>query len=260
MRTYFFLIICALVTSAPLIPARSAAAQEALPDAVRAFDEGTVHLLDGNFSAAVTSFKAANDTGWASPELYYNLSLAYHRMNKLGLAVTYLEKAKRLDPQDQKILHSISVANHKQVDRFSQLPEPFWRRIHKWSSTIFPVGPSFWVGVTFWFLLAGLFVGKLLLAWRGDWWRRARIVVGALATLFIFHSLTTSAWPPIQEQGVVVVTELRLKEEPDDAAPEVIRVHEGLVVTISSRTPDWILIILPNGTKGWVLNGTLEMI
>ena len=230
----------------------SAVGQNALPDAVRAFDEGTVHLLDGNFQSAISLFEVAEQSGWSSPELFYNMGLAFHRMNKLGLAITYLERAKQLAPEDPKIAHSLTVANHKQVDRFSQLPDPFWKKLHTWSARVVPVHFAFWFGFALWVGFVALMVGKIVLAWRGDWWRRSRIVIGTLACILIVHALATSAWPPTQERAVIVATELRLRANPDDTADEVIRVHEGLVVKVEERTTDWAMIELPNGTKGWV--------
>ena len=230
----------------------SASGQTTLPDAVRAFDEGTVQLLDGNFQAAISSFEKAEQSGWSSPELFYNMGLAYHRMNKLGLAIAHLERAKRLSPGDPKIEHSLTVANHKQVDRFSQLPDPFWKKLRIWSARMVPIQIAFWFGLALWAGFVVMMVGKILLAWRGDWWRRSRIIVGTLAGVLIVHALATSAWPPTEEKAVIVATELRLRANADDAADEVIRVHEGLVVKVEERTTDWAMIELPNGTKGWV--------
>ena len=223
-----------------------------MADAVRAFDAGTVHLLEGNFQAALAEFEKADQSEWSSPELFYNMGLAYHRMNKLGLAIVYLERAKELAPEDPKILHSLGVANHKQADRFSQLPNPFWKKLAIWSARVMPVTRAFWIGLFCWLVFVVLMIGKSMLAWRGDWWRRSRIVVGLLAAVFLIHAFGTSAWPPVDQRAVILPSEVRLREAPDDASAEVIRVHEGLVVKLDIQTPDWAMIELPNGTKGWV--------
>ena len=79
----------------------SARAQDV--DAVRLFDEGTAALMDGQFQDALRSFTAAEQSGWASGALFYNTGLAYYRLDELGQAIRYLEKARLLNPEDPRI-------------------------------------------------------------------------------------------------------------------------------------------------------------
>lgn len=220
--------------------------------AVQQFDAGTVALLEGNFQQAISLFGEAERAGWSSPELYYNTGLAYHRINKLGMAILYLERAKSLRPDDAKILHSLSVANHKQADRFSVLPPPFWKKFHRTVLRIFPITVSFWIGFICWTLLVVLWVGYLLRQWRGEWWRRSRYLLAVFALFFVGHALASSAWPPFTPQAVIIPSEVRLRAEASDDAEEIIRVHEGLVVSIETPALDWVYVEIPNGTKGWV--------
>ncbi len=243
-----------VVVSAGLPQAVSA---QEMQQAIQQFDAGTVALLEGNFQQAISLFGEAEKAGWASPELYYNTGLAYHRLNKLGMAIVYLERAKELSPDDPKILHGLSVANHKQADRFSILPAPFWKKIHRSVLRVLPITLSYWLGLFFWTALVSLWIGYLLKRWRGDWWRRSRSIVAMLALFFIVHSLASSAWPPFTAQAVIVSTEARLRSEALDESEEVIRVHEGLVVSIQAEALDWMCVEIPNGTKGWVRSTSL---
>ena len=257
INTYasFIFVFCSImVTMRPIALIAGQVEVERVPlnTAVQAFDEGTTSLLDGNFGAAIAAFEKADQSGWASAELYYNMGLAYHRLNRFGLAVQYLEKAKRIAPDDPKILHSLTVAAHRQADRFSQLPRPFWQKMHVWVENQLPIGVAFWIGIVLWFGLVALITGKLLSHWHGEWWRRARILLGVSSFLLIFYSLTTSAWPPTKERAVILSTEARMHDIADESSDEVLRVHEGLVVLVKNRSTDWALIEVANGSRGWV--------
>jgi len=238
----------------------SSRAQGSLQEAVLAFDEGTVHLLEGDFSAALALYTEAEKLGWASPELFYNMGLANRRMNRLGPAVQYLEKAKRLSPDDAKILHSLGVAAHQQVDRFSVLPTPLLQKLHRGSLRILPILPAFWLGYLLGLAFVCLLVGKLLFGLRGEWWRQSRIVLGVGAFLFLAYALGSSAWPPNDTTAVILASEVQLRSQADESSEEVLRIHEGLVVKVENETMDWAWIEVSNGTKGWVSRTVLGSI
>lgn len=231
-----------------------------LEEAVQSFDAGNAQLLNGQFASSIEQYVKADQGGWASTELYYNMSLAYHRLNKAGLAILYLEKAKRLSPSDEKVLHALSVANHRQADRFSQLPDPFWQKIRLWLVNRISVFVAFGIGLAMWIGLVGLIIGKMLFGLYGDWWRRAQILTGSFAFCLIFYALTTSAWPPLEEKAVILSPEARLHELADNTSKEILRVHEGLVITVKNWSGDWAFIEVSNGSKGWVSSSSFETI
>ncbi|MDA1028705.1 MAG: hypothetical protein O3B41_06595 [Bacteroidetes bacterium] len=255
-----FLLFWALLAPAGSVSFQQEGSTMLLEAAVQSFDEGNVQLLNGQFSAALELYTQADQGGWASAELYYNMSLAYHRLNKAGLAVLYLEKAKRLSPSDVKVLHALSVANHRQADRFSQLPDPFWQKIRLWLVNRISVFVAFGIGLSMWIGLIGLIIGKMLFGLRGDWWRRARILTGSFAFCLIFYALTTSAWPPIEEKAVILSPEAGLHELADNTSKEILRIHEGLVITVKNRSGDWAFVEVSNGSKGWVSTSLFETI
>lgn len=220
--------------------------------AVQQFDEGTASLQDGRFRDALRSFEAAEATGWVSTELYYNTGLAYHRLDQLGQAIRYLERARSLSPEDARIQHSLSIAQSRQKDSFSVLPDPFWKSLHMSAARILPPSTAFWLGILAWFVFFGLLLGRLLFALDGDWFKRGRSVAGGLGAVLLIHALGTSAFSPFDVRAVVVEEEISLREQADPEAAEVVRVHEGLVVTREGSASGWVFIEIPNGTQGWI--------
>ena len=198
------------------------------------------------------AFKSAENEGWVSAELYFNMGLAFYRQDQIGQAIRYLEKASRLDAEDERIQHSLRVARVHTVDQFSQLRTPIWDRIHTWTIRMIPLRLAIWLGIFAWFGFAGLFVGKKMALLDGSWWRRIRMISLVLALGLSVHALASSAWPPEAQRAVVLTGEVDLLEQADPEASSVQLVHEGLVVSIKSVAADWALVQIPNGVRGWI--------
>lgn len=226
-------------------------------ESVRLFDEGTAALIDGRFHDALRAFEPIESAGWGSDGLYYNMAMAHYRLENLGQAIRYLEKARLLNEDDPRILHSLSIAKQRQVDRFSTLPDPFWQSTQAWLVKVVPIRVAFLVGLLCWFGFVAAWLAQVVLRMDGEWMRRARHMTLALGIILIVHALASSIWPPHPDRSVVLSSALALREQASPDASEVIEVHEGLIVEIKADAPEWRLIEIPNGTRGWVPTSTL---
>lgn len=61
----------------------------------------------GNYAGALEALKSR--PVFDSPSYFYNLGSVYFRMGELGSAMAYLEKAKRMNPQDPDIGHNLEL-------------------------------------------------------------------------------------------------------------------------------------------------------
>jgi len=120
------------------------------------------------------------------------------------------------------------------------------------AAQILPPSTAFWIGIFAWFVFFGLLLGNLLFSLDGDWFRRGKSVAGVVAALLLVHSLGTSAFSPFDVRAVVIEEEIPLREQADPEAAEVVRIHEGLVVTREGSASGWVFIEIPNGTQGWI--------
>lgn len=240
-----FLVIAVLLAVAPLSRAQDAAA-------VRTFDEGTAALIDGRFHDALRAFETVETTGWESDGLYYNMALAHYRLDHLGQAIRYLEKARALNEDDPRILHSLAIAGQRQADRFSTLPDPFWQSAQAWLVDTMPVRVAFLLGLLCWFGFVAAWLARTVVGMDGDWWKRGRNAALVVGLVLIVHALASSIWPPHPDRSVVLSGTLALREQASPEAAEVVEVHEGLIVEVRASAPDWQLVEIPNGTRGWV--------
>jgi len=245
-----FVAIALLVLT--VLPAR---AQDAT--SVQLFDEGTAALIDGRFHDALRAFETVQATGWGSDALYYNMAMAYYRLDNLGQAVRYLEKARSLNEDDPRIEHSLGIALQRQPDRFSQLPDPFWKTARQWVTTAVPARAAFFLGLLCWFTFAVGWLMRTVLHHDQEWLRQGRLVMLVLGLLLLAHALASSISPPYPDRSVVLTDTLTLREQASQDAGRVVEVHEGLIVEVRTEAPEWSLIEIPNGTRGWVLSSTL---
>jgi len=216
------------------------------------FDAGTAALVDGRFQDALRTFHPIEETGWASDALYYNMGLAYYRLDELGQAIRYLEKARLLNEEDPRIAHSLTVAQRRLTDRFSTLPNPFWKTTQQWLVDTLPLRTAFLIGTLCWILFVGGWIGKVLWAIDGEWPQRARQSLLILGVVLMTHALALSIWPAFPDRSVVLEDQLQLLEQASSDAESVVEVHEGLIVEIRAEATNWKLVEIPNGTRGWV--------
>lgn len=248
MRLLF--VILALLTG-PLV----ARAQPA--SVVQEFDRGTAALIDGQFRESLEAFEQVEADGWGSAELYYNIGLAHYRLDHLGEAIRYLEKARHLDDDDERILHSLSVAERRRTDRFSQLPNPFWKNVQAWLVKLIPIRPAFLIGLLAWFGFVAGWTWSQLTGADSPLLRRLRQAAAVLGAVFLVHALASSRWPAHPDRSVILAPSVVMYEQANDEAAPVLTVHEGLVVERRSESTEWTFIEVPNGTRGWVHTRTL---
>lgn len=238
-----FLFLLAVLASPP-------AATQELGVAVSDFDEGNRRYRMGDYQGAVDSYERALNHGFASEALYFNLGNAYFRLDQIGEAIRYYEKARRLAPDTPELQHNLSIAREQTVDTFSRLPEPFW--VPVWSAVHRTVGSFglFAIGTLFYLIGCGALALRIRTG-QTPWRRRIATAGLILAVCFISFGFASSANEVRDVEGVVLVEETTLREGPDGESSNL-DVHEGLVVQIESTTGEWTQVRLPNGTRGWL--------
>ena len=55
--------------------------------------------------------------GIESAQAYYNMGNCYYRLNEMGKAILYYEKAEKLTPGDPDIQFNLQLANQKIIDK-----------------------------------------------------------------------------------------------------------------------------------------------
>ena len=252
------LLLASLALAVFAIAQPGVAVGQGIGPAISDFDDGNRRYEMGDFQGAVESYHRALERGYASEALYFNLGNAYFRLDQVGRAIQYYEKARRLAPARAALRHNLSIAREHTQDRFSQLPEPFWMPF--WKNTINAVGASGLFAIGFFFYLLGCAALFLRIRSGQTPWRRRAATIGlSLAVIVLTAGFLASADELRTSDAVVLVDEAALLDDPAGASSDL-TVHEGLVVGIVGTSGQWTEIQLPNGSRGWVRSEDLGKI
>ncbi len=225
------------------------------------YNGGNAFYREGDFEAAHRSYLEAVTTGIEDARLYYNLGNACFKLSRLGEAVLWYERARRLAPHDEDIEANLHFANLVKKDREIQGEEG--------SLVEFAVAAYFWPSYDHLSLVfgCGLFAVFVIALMR--LLSRSKIGTGWLVAILLSGGLSLSAaiWFGTRlytqsgtNEAIVMVDEVLARSGPDEGQTEVFAVHEGTKVRLVRQEGAWVLVRLANGLGGWVLDESIERI
>lgn len=226
------------------------------------FKEGTEYYLKGEYQKAINIYKTLNREGYQGLSLYYNLGNSYFRIGKIGLSILNYEKAKKLSPSDEDIVHNLNFANSKIVDRIETLPRFF---IFDWWEKLLQL-----FNVSGWTYAAYIFYTLILISigyyyFAGSLQRqRVAFYSGVLSSFLLAITIILLLVNLNREinvkYAIVVEPAAAVKFAPDQNSKDAFIVHEGLKVTAEDNIEDWVKIRLIDGKVGWMKQSELEII
>ncbi|MFB6247206.1 MAG: tetratricopeptide repeat protein [Salinibacter sp.] len=230
------------------LPAGAAAPPDSLD---QIYERATAAYRQGQYARAATLYRDVLETGHASGALYYNLGNAYVRLGRLGPAIRYYEKARRLRPNDPRLRHNLEQARR----RAGVYPEQLGQGPPRTLADLVRAWPP-------WLLLGSgaLLLGGGLVAAavgtgpdRPDAWRRPAVwgpVAGGL--LLAAVALSTSYVQSLRGRAVVVDDTVAVRATPSAEAAADTTLPEGTLVEVRRRRAQWRAVRLADGTTGWV--------
>ena len=84
-----------------------------LRDADDLVKKGNEFYQDKQYDKAIDTYQQVIHLGYEGTSLYYNLANSYYRDGKIGLSILYYEKALKLSPGDDDVIHNLTIANTK---------------------------------------------------------------------------------------------------------------------------------------------------
>lgn len=232
--------------------------------ATAAFREGNAAYERGDHAAATAAYERAEAAGAHDARLYYNHANALFRANRLGDAILYYEKARKLAPTDPDILHNLEFARARVVDKVPDPPVNAVTRLLWTVHSSYSLRAGIWIAgglfaLGFLLLTAGLFLAPL---------GRVVAVAGATALFAALLAFAPSLVYKLRQhdtavRAVVLSTVTDLHSGPGTSYELLFRAHEGTVFTIVSpeetdaQGEAWIAVKLPDGRGGYVKAATV---
>jgi hypothetical protein len=234
----------ARASKAPLTPL--APAPEAL------FQQAGTSYEAGRLAESIDQYERFIGSSALSAPVAYNLGNANFRLGRIGLAVIWYERARRLDPRDGDTRYNLDVIRAGTRDPEAGFGETLDRLV---TPAELP-----WLFTALSWIICGL---SGLVLWGGLPGRRARTAIIASGLLLT----AVSAWWIYRARdlgspwAVVVAPQTDVRSGPGDQFTVGYTVPEGRRALILNNRPGWTEIAVPGESlKGWVREDTLGRI
>lgn len=225
-------------------------------------EKGNQQYINGDFEAAIESYKTVVDSGYESATLFYNLGNAYYKSNRVTHAILYYEKAKLLAPNDDEINYNLELAKTYVIDKIDEIPELFLVTWLKSFIEFFSVDQ--WAYISIASFIVALVLGLFYLFSQKYSLKKLSFI---FAIIFLVLSISTFSFASTQKKqtienttAVVFAPTITLKSSPDISGTDLFVLHEGTKVTVVDQVGEWREIELSNGNKGWLKIGDIRMI
>jgi tetratricopeptide (TPR) repeat protein len=220
-------------------------------ETLQAFDEANGLYEEGAFAAARDAYERVLATGYSSGVLYFHLGNTHFRLDEIGQAIRFYEKAYRLIPNDTALRHNLQVARARTADP-SRLPPSFW--VPWWYKLAGRTGTMdlFLLG------LVGYVVASLLAGYRiwyrdtSPWLRRGLSVAVAASVIFVSAAFLSSLGNAVDRRTVVIVSQATVLQAPSVGASVEATVREGHILRVLQEREGWVHVRLGNGVSGWI--------
>jgi tetratricopeptide (TPR) repeat protein len=229
-----------------------ATAQNDAPEEL--FDRANSLYHSKKFPEAVALYQQLINRDYVSAELFYNLGNAYFKLNRLGYAIYYYEKARQLDPNDEDVQFNLQLSEIRLKDKIITPPDFFVYEYAK--AFIHILSKTAWAFLTLAFLyvfIASLGMRKFMP--QGLLWRLSKMVLTIACSLFFCFGAILGMRiysDHMNKEAIILSATAEIKSEPDPGSLTVFILHEGSKVSIRTDRDLWYEIKLKDGKIGWV--------
>jgi tetratricopeptide (TPR) repeat protein len=226
------------------------------------FAGGNELYQKGDYSQAEQSYRTLLQAGAESVSLYYNLGNACFKQKRLGEAIYYWEKARKLRPADSDIRENLELANLMIVDRIEspQIAYPV-----RFLNDMLELVSATQLG---WIILALFMAANGFLIWHILVRRRAlssQTLIGSILCGVLFVcSAGVLSWKiylnEYRKEGVIVEQKVDAHSGPGADNLTIFTIHEGVKVQVRESNNGWLQVSLPNGWNGWLPQSCLAIL
>jgi len=228
----------------------------------RSYNDGVESYNSGNYREAYDIWHSIYTSEGSSFELLFNLGNSCYKLNEISGAIKWYERARLVKPLDENINHNLELAKLRAIDRFNEIPEPFYKT---WTNTIaLLVRTNQWAVISLiLFAVATLFLLVLFLRGAEDYGRIYLTVVIAAAILSLASFLLSVRSKNLtlnNNRAIVTSFEVEGMSAPGEGSGKLFLLHEGTIVVIAGKVGEWYEVRLPDGNIGWIKENSVEII
>lgn len=226
------------------------------------FGKGNIEYKNGNYQEAIDLYNKVEDQNLASVDLYFNIANAYYKLNKVGPAIYYYEKALQLDPDNTDVLTNLVFAKRLALDTIEELPKTLFQKFNM--NYLQVLNYNQWsylaVGLSF---LGCLFFLLYYLVKRSNS-KRLYFIFSTTCFLLFFASffITYQQYQLTKNNrpAIIFAEKTEMRSAPTLNAEEIFKIHEGTKVMVIDAIDNWKKITLADGKEGWIIADDLKEI
>lgn len=217
---------------------------------------------NAKYDSAALIYQSIIDSGYQSPELYYNMGNAYFKLQEIPSAILYYEKALKLKPSDENIQYNLNLCNTMIPDRIESVPKIFFIRWYESLYNYFPIDTWAYIGLVlfslFSFLMIIFFLSARIFIKKLGFWSAIFFLSLSLFSFF----LTSQKYASFKNhnEAIIFTPSITVKSSPAKNSVDLFVIHEGTKVTILDEVGTWRQIKIANGSIGWIEVEYLQII
>lgn len=213
------------------------------------------------YKEAAEEYMTFVNSGVKNFELFYNLGNTYFKLNDLGQARLYYEKAARFDPLHKDLRDNLAMVKanlkDKEISQKTFIETVFEKVFFAFSINLLAI----LILIVFILLIASIVL--LIISKQGALRNFSKILIVILSCIF-FIFIVIEIWRVqafYADDAAVILDETVIAYSgPSQDFPQVFTIHEGLKVTIERFDNEWVLIKLPSGNGGWIIQSSIGVI
>ncbi len=216
----------------------------------------------GDYTTALDSYLAIEQSDMVSADLYYNIGNCYYKLSDIPHAVLYYERALKLNPHHADAVNNLEIAQASVQDRIDSVPRFI---LAEWMEKLkYSMSSDGWAWLT-----VALFVLVLLLLTGFRQFgsvsaRKASFVLACVLfvlTLCTFSLSLSQRADAISDKGAVVMSPVSsVKSSPGTSGTSLFIIHEGTVLEVKDVVGDWYRVTIADGREGWIPAADIEII
>ncbi|MBD3224478.1 MAG: hypothetical protein GF313_07100 [Caldithrix sp.] len=226
------------------------------------FEKGNIQYQEGQYTQALEYYQKISERGYESGPLYFNMGNCYYKLNDLGHARLYYERARFFMKGDMALKENIRLLELRLDDKIE--PPPKFFLFTWWEALInmFSIQILSWVvALGFWIVLVLAALWLYFQQRRGmDRFKNMFVIMTVFFMIASFILVYKIYERHDTVRGVIMQPVVTVYSAPDSESTEVFVLHEGTVFRVERRNDDWLEIKLLDGKSGWLKNTTVSII
>jgi len=252
------ILISVFLLFAELVFAQDAEKKE---DPNKLFYVGNNFYEKRDYKKAIEEYLKILDMGLKSGHLYYNIGNAFFKTGRLGHAILYYERARRIIPQDRDLRANLAYA--KSLVESSGFDAPAAKiipRLIKKPFADLSLNALATLTVIVYFIMVAMLALLILNPFFAKKFWPVFIMIPGIFLMNLSALAIRYYDEDILKRGVIVQKEADCKYEPIDKSTTYYRLQEGDEVIVLSTRAGWRQIKRLDGRIAWVREEGLEEI